>query len=80
VYPVEKTPIGEHLSISEAEAQYVADRYGAASLAVLHTRTVRRDNVYNKFVALVIETENVRCQTLTIVKREDGDRANVDFA
>ena len=27
----------------------------------------------------VIEIENVRCQTLTVVKREDGDRANVDF-
>jgi hypothetical protein len=61
------------------EGDNAADRDGAASLVVLRMRAIGRDNVYNEFVAFVIEIENVRCQTLTVVKREDGDRANVDF-
>ena len=61
------------------ERDNAPDRDGAASLVVFRIRAVGRDNVYNEFVALVIEIENVRCQTLAVVKREDGDRANVDF-
>ena len=64
---------------SRLERDNAADRDGAASLIVLRIGAVGGDNVDNEFVALVVETENVRRQTLTVVKGEDRDRAHVDF-
>jgi predicted class III extradiol MEMO1 family dioxygenase len=58
---------------------YAPDRDGAVSLTAVRMRAIGGDNVDNEFVALVIETENVRRQTLTVVKREHGDRVQVDF-
>ena len=61
------------------ERYNAVDRDGAASLTAFRMGAVGGDNLDIDFAALVVEIENVRGQTLTIVKREDADCVEVDI-
>jgi len=43
-------------------------------MIAVRIRPIGGDNVEDEFAPAVIDFENVRGQTLTVVKREDGDR------
>jgi hypothetical protein len=46
-------------------------------MIAVRIRPIGGDNVEDEFAPAVIDFENVRGQTLTVVKREDGDRVVV---
>lgn len=49
------------------------------SLTAVRIGALGRDSINNEFAALVVEIENLRRQTLTALKRENADRADVGF-